>query len=66
MREAALVGVRRGVRQRTTRRDLLALRPPGLVDRQFRAEAPNQLWVVDFTYVSTWQQTVYTALVIDV
>ena len=32
----------------------------------FRADAPNQLWVVDFTYVSTWQQTAYTAFVIDV
>jgi putative transposase len=66
MREAGLVGVRRGALRRTTRRDLAALRPPDLVDRQFRADAPNQLWVVDFTYVSTWQQTAYTALVIDV
>jgi putative transposase len=66
MRQAGLVGVRRGANRRTTRRDLAALRPPDLVDRQFRADAPNQLWVVDFTYASTWQQTAYTALVIDV
>ena len=66
MRQAGLAGVRRGAKRRTTRRDLLALRPPDLVDRQFRADAPNQLWVVDFTYASTWQQTAYTALVIDV
>jgi putative transposase len=66
MREAGLVGVTRGARRRTTRPDPRAVRPPDLVDRHFRADAPNQLWVVDFTYVSTWQQTAYTALVIDV
>lgn len=66
MREAGLVGVTRGARRRTTRPDARAVRPPDLVDRHFRADAPNQLWVVDFTYVSTWQQTAYTALVIDV
>jgi putative transposase len=65
MRQAGLAGVRRGAKRRTTRRDLTALRPPDLVDRQFLADAPNQLWVVDFTYASTWQQTAYTALVID-
>jgi putative transposase len=66
MREAGLVGVTRGSQRHTTRRDPSALRPPDPVDRQFLADAPNQLWVVDFTYVSTWQQTAYTALVIDV
>ena len=66
MREAGLVGVTRGCHRQTTRRDPSAVRPPDLVDRQFLADAPNQLWVVDFTYVSTWQQTAYTALVIDV
>ena len=66
MREAGLVGVRRGVRRRTTIADLSALRPPDLVDRVFHADRPNRLWVVDFTYASTWQQTAYTAFVIDV
>jgi len=66
MREAGLVGVKRGANRQTTRRDPSAVRPPDLVDRRFQADAPNQLWVVDFTYVSTWQQTAYTALVIDV
>ena len=66
MREAGLAGIRRGANRRTTRRDPAALRPPDLVDRRFLADAPNQLWVVDFTYVSTWQQTAYTALVLDV
>lgn len=36
------------------------------VNRQFKAERPNQLWVSDFTYVSTWQAWMYVALVIDV
>ena len=36
------------------------------VNRQFKAERPNQLWVSDFTYVSTWQGWLYVAFVIDV
>jgi putative transposase len=36
------------------------------VNRQFRAERPNQLWVSDFTYVSTWTGFVYVAFVVDV
>ena len=36
------------------------------VNRQFMASAPNQLWVSDFTYVSTWMGMVYVAFVIDV
>lgn len=66
MRSAGLVGVRRGVVRRTTIGDLAAVRPPDLVDRAFRATRPNELWVVDFTYVSTWQQTAYTAFAVDV
>ena len=66
MREAGLAGVRRGARRRTTIADLTALRPGDLVDRVFQADRPNRLWVVDFTYASTWQQTAYTAFVIDV
>ena len=66
MRAAGLAGVLRGAKRRTTHSDASAWRPPDLVDRVFRADAPNQLWVVDFTYVSTWQQTAYTAFVIDV
>lgn len=41
-------------------------RAPDLVKRQFAAGAPNRLWVADFTYVSTWAGTVYTAFTIDV
>ena len=40
--------------------------PLDRVNRHFRAERPNQLWVSDFTYVSTWQGWVYVAFVIDV
>ena len=40
--------------------------PLDRVNRQFKAERPNQLWVSDFTYVSTWQDWQYLAFVIDV
>ncbi|KOX42564.1 transposase [Streptomyces purpurogeneiscleroticus] len=36
------------------------------IDRQFRAECPNRLWVADFTYIATWGGFVYAAFVIDV
>jgi len=39
--------------------------PLDRVNRQFRTAMPNQLWVSDFTYVSTWQGFVYVAFVID-
>jgi transposase InsO family protein len=41
-------------------------RPPDLVDRDFTATRPNQLWVSDFTYVATWRGVTYVAFVIDV
>jgi putative transposase len=41
-------------------------RLPDLVQRQFAATRPNQLWVADFTYVATWRGFVYVAFVIDV
>ncbi len=50
----------------TTRADAAADRPADLVDRQFVATRPNQLWVADFTYVATWRGFVYVAFVIDV
>jgi hypothetical protein len=61
----------RGVRRRrawviTTCADTAADRPADLVDRQFVATRPNQLWVADFTYVATWRGFVYVAFVIDV
>lgn len=66
MRQRGLRGVRRGRQCITTRPDPLATRPPDHVQRQFRAERPNQLWVVDFTYVPTWSGMAFTAFVTDV
>ena len=42
------------------------MRPPDLVKRAFSATHPNELWVVDFTYVATWSGMVFTAFVTDV
>lgn len=66
MRSEGLQGVRRGKQFVTTRPDANATRAPDLVDRKFEASRPNQLWVVDFTYVPTWSGMVFTAFVIDV
>ena len=66
MRRLGLRGVRRGQAVRTTVPNLAAPCPGDRVNRQFRAERPNQLWVADFTYVSTWQGFVYVAFIIDV
>jgi len=66
MRELGLYGVVRGGRVRTTRpAEDPAAAPQDLVQRQFTAERPNQLWVADFTYVATWRGFVYVAFVID-
>ncbi len=40
--------------------------PLGRVNRQFKAERPDRLWVLDFTYVSTWQGWLYVAFIVDV
>ncbi len=66
MRAAGLQGVVRGRRVRTTRPDDTATPSADLVQRQFAATQPNQLWVADFTYVATWRGFVYVAFVIDV
>jgi transposase InsO family protein len=67
MRELGLRGVSRGrAWVITTRADEETSRPADLVDRQFTATRPNQLWVADFTYVATWSGFVYVAFVIDV
>ena len=55
MRSLGLRGVRRGKVVRTTIGDMTTARPLDRVSRQFQADRPNQLWVSDFTYVSTWQ-----------
>ena len=66
MRRLRLQGVRRGKVVRTTISDGRAPCPLDRVNRVFRADRPNQLWVSDFTYVSTWQGWLYVAFVIDV
>jgi len=65
MRGLGLRGVVRGRRVRTTLPDALAERPRDLVQRDFTATRPNQLWVSDLTYVATWRGFVYVAFVID-
>ena len=60
-----LAGVIRGKPVRTTVSDKAAPCPLDHVNRQFRAPAPNMLWVSDFTYVATWAGFVYVAFVID-
>jgi putative transposase len=67
MREMGLRGaVRGGAWITTTHAGSEVHRPLDLVDRNFSATRPNQLWVSDFTYVATWRGFVYVAFVIDV
>ena len=66
MRRQGLRGVIRGKALRTTVSNPALPCPADRVNRQFKAERPNQLWVSDFTYVSTWQGFVFVAFVIDV
>ncbi|WP_406727042.1 IS3 family transposase [Streptomyces sp. GD-15H] len=66
MRAAGLRGVSRAKSPRTTRPAPETARPADLVKRQFTAQTPNQLWVADITYISTFSGWVYAAFVIDV
>jgi transposase InsO family protein len=67
MRAMGLHGAVRGPAFKiTTVSNDLAVRPPDLVEREFHASRPNQLWVADLTYVATWAGFVYVAFVIDV
>ena len=67
MRELGIVGCRRGrVFVRTTEGDDTLERPADLVERKFRAPAPNRLWVADLTYVKTHAGWVYVAFIVDV
>jgi putative transposase len=66
MRSAGLRGVSRRKGCWTTIRDPNARPAPDLVERKFVAEAPNQLWVADITYVPTWAGFLYLAVVLDV
>jgi putative transposase len=67
MRDMGLQGCRRGrIWIRTTEGDDRLDRPADLVERQFRAPAPNRLWVADLTYVKTHAGWVYVAFIVDV
>ncbi|WP_408871555.1 IS3 family transposase [Gluconobacter kondonii] len=66
MRTMRIQGVVRGRKVITTNPDTAQPCPDDRVNRLFVADMPNQLWVSDFTYVSTWQGMVYVAFVIDV
>ena len=66
MRELGLSGVRRGAYKVTTVADERTNRPADLVDRDFTASRPNQLWVADITYVATWNGFAYVSFVTDV
>jgi putative transposase len=65
MRQAGIRGVRRGKQVYTTRPDPAGSRAVDLVKRQFTADAPNRLWVLDLTYVSTWEAMAYVCFIVD-
>ncbi len=65
MRSVGLQGAVRGRAWVTTTRANDGPQPADLVDRQFTATRPNQLWVSDFTYVATWAGFAYVAFVVD-
>ncbi len=66
MREAGLRGVCRRRRTTTTRKSKADRPAADLVDRAFAADEPNQLWVADITYIPTWADFLYLAVVMDV
>ena len=66
MADMGLRGVQRGKKRFTTTPDASAARPPDLVERRFVADRPNQLWLADITYASTWEGWLYVSFVLDV
>ncbi len=66
MADMGLRGVQRGKKRYTTVPDHSAARAPDLVGRNFRAERPNELWLADVTYTSTWEGWSYVAFILDV
>lgn len=65
MRAAGIQGVSRRRRYGTTQRRADARPAPDLVERNFSAKGPDELWVADITYVSTWSGWLYLAVVMD-
>jgi putative transposase len=66
MRAEAIRGASRAKKRFTTHADSAAVRAPDLVKRDFTATRPNEKWVADFTYCSTWSGIVYVAFIVDV
>jgi transposase InsO family protein len=66
MKRLGIQGVTRGAKCWTTISDDALVRPSDLVNREFTATRPNQLWVADITFVATWAGFVYVAFIIDV
>ena len=66
MKSAGIAGVSRRRFCTTTLRDPNAAPAPDLVDRSFKADGPDKLWVADITYVPTWAGFLFLAVVIDV
>ena len=66
MRAAGIEGVSRRRKTKTTKRSGRERPAADLVDRDFTADAPDQLWVADITYVPTWAGFLYLAVVLDV
>jgi putative transposase len=66
MKKAGIMGVSRRKKHGLTKRDKNAHPIPDLVDRNFTAERPDQLWVADITYIPTWSGFLYLAVVLDV
>jgi putative transposase len=65
MRHAGLVGCHRRRRRTLTRRDSQALPAPDLVERNFQATGPTQLWVADLSYLATGEGWLYLAVILD-
>lgn len=66
MRAEGIRGASRSKKRFTTHRDPAAARAPDLLRRDFTATRPNEKWVADFTYCSTWSGIVYVAFITDV
>ena len=65
MADMAIRGVQRGKKRYTTRSDATATRPPDLVERRFVADRPDELWLADITYASTWEGWLYVWFILD-
>jgi len=66
MRTLGIRGASRSKKRFTTKSDPTHVRAPDLIKRDFTASRPNEKWVADFTYCSTWSGIVYVAFIIDI